>query len=260
VGNVADVGEYNQAVRNSDEPLSTFFKWLFETKLDPENEKGYKAENHKAVLWNRFGKPVLSVFDPDMTRDIFMTKNKLVDKTGLFNEIFEDQISSSLLFQKGDEDWKRKRQACAHAFYKDRLEKMMEVLKEKLSDLVDQWNTEIESSPDGKTVIDMAKVFEELFCRNIVHISFGEDVSEMKIEMDYRKNGRKSTEFVRKTVTLPEAMHEADDAAVEQTVFKAFNPLYRCARWLTGIKNFTRYQATLAANGQRLREAIHTYV
>ena len=54
----------------------------------------------------------------------------------------------------------------------------MDVLKSKLNVLIDKWNTEIEASPEGKTVIDISTVFEELFCRNIVHISFGEDVSE----------------------------------------------------------------------------------
>ena len=82
----------------------------------------------------------------------------------------------------------------------------------------------------------MAVVFEDLFCRNIVHICFGEDVSDMTFEYDVRKNGRGSKEFVRKTLRLPEAIHESDDAAVEAAPLKSFNPLYRWLRKLTGKK------------------------
>ena len=54
---------------------------------------------------------------------------------------------------------------------------MMEVLKDKLSDMVTKWIEEIDASTDGKTVVDLAVVFEKLFASNIVHICFGEDVS-----------------------------------------------------------------------------------
>ena len=38
------------------------------------------------------------------------------------------------------------------------------------------------------------------------------------------------------------------------------NPLYNVVRKLTGIKNFTAYQATVAENGQKIRAAIRKYV
>ena len=95
----------------------------------------------------------------------------------MFAQAFEAVGKDSFLFRKGDEDWARKRKACAHAFYKDRTENMMEVLKDKLSDMVTSWMKEIEASPNGSTVIDLAVVFERLFASNIVHICFGEDVS-----------------------------------------------------------------------------------
>ena len=44
--------------------------------------------------------------------------------------MFSDLLGSSLLFGPGDEDWRRKRKACAHAFYKDRLRVMLDVLKD----------------------------------------------------------------------------------------------------------------------------------
>jgi len=38
-------------------------------------------------------------------------------------------LGHSFLTSKGDDLWKAKRKACAHAFYKDKLEAMLEVLK-----------------------------------------------------------------------------------------------------------------------------------
>ena len=69
---------------------------------------------------------------------------------------FEDLLGDSALFRKSDSDWKLKRPIMAHAFYKNRLEKMMDVLKGKLTAFVNKWNFEIENSPDGKIVIDIA--------------------------------------------------------------------------------------------------------
>ena len=44
----------------------------------------------------------------------------------------KDLLGNSFLFSKGDAVWKAKRKACAHAFYKDQLKVMMEVLKDKI--------------------------------------------------------------------------------------------------------------------------------
>ena len=52
-------------------------------------------------------------------------------------------VGEAFVFSKGDELWKAKRQACAHAFYKERLVHMLEVMKGKLDDICDKWMSEI---------------------------------------------------------------------------------------------------------------------
>ena len=98
-----------------------------------------KYENHKAAIINFFGNPLLVVMDPSMAQDIWQTKNKIVDKTGAWQQMFEDLIPSSLLFQKGDDDWAQKRKACAHAFAKDKLSKMLDVLRGQLMERINRW-------------------------------------------------------------------------------------------------------------------------
>ena len=63
--------------------------------------------------------------------------------------MFEDVAPETFVFQKGDENWNKKRKACAHAFYKDRLAKMMEVMKDKLNAWTDKRNSEIDANSDS---------------------------------------------------------------------------------------------------------------
>ena len=109
---------------------------------------------------------------------------------------------------KGDEIWKKTRQACAHAFYKDRMEKMCEVLKEKLALKIAKWNDQINQSPDGKSVIDLPVEFEDLFCRNIVQICFGEDVSDMLVETEFPNTENSGPQYILKKVSLITSIHE----------------------------------------------------
>ena len=147
----------------------------------------------------------------------------------------------SFIMSKGDETWKKTRQACAHAFYKDRMEKMCEVLKEKLAAKMAKWNEEISKNADGKTVIDLPIEFEDLFCRNIVQICFGEDVSDMLVEVEFPNTESSGPAYVLKKVTLVRAIHEYNRIMMAGIPTKNLNPLYQMARKLTGKKTFTEY-------------------
>lgn len=76
----------------------------------------------------------MMVSDPDMIQDLLVQKNALYDKTGTLEGVFSKLMGESFLFSRATESWKAKRKACAHAFYKERLVHMIEVLKEKLHD------------------------------------------------------------------------------------------------------------------------------
>lgn len=86
-------------------------------------------------------------------------------------------MGNSFVFSKIDAGWKAKRKACAHAFYKERLVHMLDILKDKLAERCETWLAQIKASPNSVTQIDITMVFLELFARNIIHIAFGEDLS-----------------------------------------------------------------------------------
>ena len=96
----------------------------------------------------------------------------------------------------------------------------MDVLKDKLNSSIDKWKAEIDSSPEKHTVVDMARIFEDLFCSNIVIICFGEDVSEMQIEIeDPSKN-------TREKLGLAEALRYYISAVFSIAGGKWYNPFY----------------------------------
>ena len=70
-------------------------------------------------------------------------------------------------------------------------------------------------------------------------------MSDMQVEMDIPR----TTEFVRETLTLANAIHEYVPRVIELAATKWNFPPYRALRKLTGKKHFTRYQETIAANG-----------
>jgi len=57
-------------------------------------------------------------------------------------------------------------------------------------------------------VVNFSKAFSRLFSRNIIHISFGEDVSEAKLWIFVRTDMEGVTPLVEKELTLDEAISE----------------------------------------------------
>ena len=72
----------------------------------------------------------------------------------------------------------------------------MIVVKEKVEKWIDKRQKEIETSEDKIAKVDIGKSFERLFCRIIVHMCFGEDISETLIEIDIASDS-KGSEYER---------------------------------------------------------------
>ena len=68
VGNLYELNEYFKAAKESQEPLVTSAKWMFDTFIGSDKKKGpgcFKSEEHPCVLFNVFF-PTLSINDPNM--------------------------------------------------------------------------------------------------------------------------------------------------------------------------------------------------
>ena len=125
LGNISMYDEYSLALSKSDEPLPSVYMWAVWRHI---GENGYSSKDHKVILKNLLGYPVLTICDADMAHEVFVMKNKFVDKTGHFQQMFEDLASGAFSFEKGDNSWRIKRKAYSHAFFNFSVEKMTDVL------------------------------------------------------------------------------------------------------------------------------------
>ena len=56
----------------------------------------------------------------------------------------------------------------------------------------EEWTKRIEASENGTTTIDIAHEFIDIWARNIITISFGEDVSQETLELKLLKQAGSS--------------------------------------------------------------------
>ena len=125
---------------------------------------------------------MMYISDPEVVRDFMTSKNKCIDKDGMLNYIFREYAQDALIFSFTDEVWERKRKGCTHAFYKDRLNMMVDSFHEAILTSFNEWMSEMETNPDKMATIDLSEAFEIMFSRNIVKAFYGEDISEVLIE------------------------------------------------------------------------------
>lgn len=185
IANMIDVIQMSKERKKNQLPTKAMYNWIMDNKLGDGTFDSFKPDEHGGVVLLAFigGKIQLLISDPDMVQELFTTRNLLTDKTTQ-NEVFlKDLLGNSFLFSKADELWKSKRKASAHAFYKERLNIMMEVFKSKVEFYFNKWNKEIEASPNKSYKIDITEVFELIYSDTIISISFGEDISDQKFEV-----------------------------------------------------------------------------
>ena len=164
----------------------------------------------------------ISCSDPEVVSDLYHKENKNVDKTDEAALLFKEILGSSLLSSPSNEDWRRKRKALAHAFYKERLGLMTGVLKDTVCKRLSKWHQEILKN-EGSTQIDISHEFETIFNDNIVHIAFGEDLSDLKFDFDFFNSEKQK--FDRRQVNIGEALSNVFDQLVYMIVMRHENPI-----------------------------------
>ena len=223
IGNINIVGRWEKVRLNSqddaqikeadesDEMVKSTFNWALD-QLDGSVEVGsYDAAKNPVVISNFVGQIQILIADPQVLKDMFSTKNQLVDKT--------------------DENWKAKRKATTHAFYRKRMVNMLEVLKDKIGEACESWNLLIDKN-GGESTIDIAHETRKLFARNIIHIAFGEDIEEEKFEL-YVRGDLQANTFVPAMVSMSDAISETFDQTLITIRNKAIDPLYLPIYYLT---------------------------
>mmetsp|Transcript_28555 Transcript_28555/g.35311 ORF Transcript_28555/g.35311 Transcript_28555/m.35311 type:complete len:154 (+) Transcript_28555:561-1022(+) len=81
----------------------------------------------------------------------------------------------------------------SHAFYRDRLQHMLETLKTVVLETFASWASKIDKN--GSHEVNMATEFSDILASNILHICFGEDISNeiLSLQVKDAKTGQWST-------------------------------------------------------------------
>lgn len=89
------------------------------------------------------GKDVaLFINAPELLQEAYVTKNKYFDKHPGTKDKIKVLMNDSLVFQKSDELWAKKRKALSAAFYKDKLAQMTNIIKRVTLDHIEKWRKE----------------------------------------------------------------------------------------------------------------------
>ena len=122
-----------------------------------------------------------------------------------------------------------------------------------------RWLDEIDKSADGSTIIDISHEFERIYSRNIITVSFGEDISDEKFEI-MKFTDKTFTKMVPKMVSIREALHDIFEQLSNTTLgrFSAAKNL----RWQTNgvIHPVTETDYEVDRNCERVRAVILKYV
>ena len=95
--------------------------------LDLMKEEGdLKTDVSVAFMTNGAG---LAIADVKVVEAMYTTKNKYFDKHPLIRDLSECLTGNSILFAETTEDWRKSRKAISPAFYKGRLENLVEIAK-----------------------------------------------------------------------------------------------------------------------------------
>ena len=114
--------------------------WVDEIEGTPRR---FNAKKYPLVVMHQVSTVRVWNHDPKVAHDIFKTHNKLTDKIDETESFFKPLLGESIIGMKNNDDWRAKRKACAHGFYKERMKHMMETLKNEINLKVTQWKKEI---------------------------------------------------------------------------------------------------------------------
>jgi len=90
-------------------------------------------------------------------------------------DMSQEALKHSLSFAKTDEDWAARRKVFGTAFTKDKLQKMVEVIKESTIAAVKKWDSEFISK---EAPMEVVQEMFELLVKITLKISFGFDIDE----------------------------------------------------------------------------------
>ena len=129
----------------------------------------------------------VAIFDVKVVEAMYTTKNKYFDKHPLVGELSYCLTGDSILFALTSEDWRTSRKAMSPAFYKGKLEKLVEIGKSAIVTTLDRFRR-ISAEGGPKAEIDIMEEIGMMTARILLVCALGVDCAEEQV--DYWEGGR----------------------------------------------------------------------
>jgi cytochrome P450 len=113
---------------------------------------------------------VLAIHDPEVVNEIYVTKNKFVDKADKLSRILRSVCGDSILFSPSDEKWAQKRKHLSAAFYKDKINEMLGTIIRITNQQVQVWKRE---NAETREPLDIISAVSKLIMECILQCIFG---------------------------------------------------------------------------------------
>lgn len=97
--------------------------------------------------------PILFFREPTLLEDLYVTQNKYFDKSFVTRGVFHKLTGDSILFEDSSEFWNNKRKKMSIAFYKDKLIKMVDIVKKCMQEKVEEFNTKFIKNKEQMNLI-----------------------------------------------------------------------------------------------------------
>ena len=127
-----------KAVKGTNKPaIAPAIVHLFDQFTESKARDSFVWDN--MVSCSNVLQPYILVSDPEVVKDLLMTKNSKTDRPYVTLGTLANIFGHSLLFLPTNEEWKAKRKSLAHSFFKDRLIIMLENLKKYNMEAHQKW-------------------------------------------------------------------------------------------------------------------------
>ena len=184
--------------------MEFIYNWFIRTWAEEEGLDHYDGNRDPILCINNMNDLYLTCSDPNVVQELMTSKSYAIDKDKQAPALTWWFMGEGIVFSPMNEAYKAQRKHLAHAFYKDQMHDMQEIFKQTLKASLSDFIKQIEESPRGEITINISKVANDWFSKNILKIVCGgEEILNELIDMEiYTKEGK-----VWEKYTISEAIH-----------------------------------------------------
>ena len=128
----------------------------------------------------------IGIADVKVVEAMYTTKNKYFDKHPILGDLTFCLTGDSILFANTNEDWRKSRKAISPAFYKGKLERLVDLAREAMVSTVKRFH-KISAKGGPKAEVDIMEEIGMMTARILLVCALGVDCAEQPV--NFWKNG-----------------------------------------------------------------------